>query len=332
MCTLLVVLSTSLVLAACIVLGHLTARAMFLLIPVAVISFALSLIIGGFLSEPLVSLAAKLEAYRAGQCPIFRSEGYLDEVDTINSILAALVKKTNNQRADLMRKEKRQAEFVSDAAHELRTPLTAIRGTAEMLLDPDLPPAMRERFQNTIITESTRLSDLVNDLLSLTRLENDNVHVDLARVNLRTIANEVVNTLQPILHDRKANVKITGEAPDILGNANKLKQALTNLIENASRFIEPHGHIDIELCGLKGNSVIQVKDDGTGFGDIDPKLLFARFYRTDASRARTTGGTGLGLSIVKTIVEQHDGTVEAVNRADGGACFIIAIPSITDAS
>ena len=84
----------------------------------------------------------------------------------------------------------------------------------------------------------------------------------------------------------------------------------------------------VELRGLKGNCVITVKDDGCGFGDIDPKLLFDRFYRTDSSRQRGTGGTGLGLAIVKSIVEAHDGTVEAVNLSGGGACFIVAIPAI----
>ena len=78
------------------------------------------------------------------------------------------------------------------------------------------------------------------------------------------------------------------------GDPDRLKQAVTNLVENASRFIEPDGHITIELFGLKGNSILAVKDDGTGFGDIDPQLLFDRFYRTDASRSRGTGGTGWG--------------------------------------
>ena len=79
---------------------------------------------------------------------------------------------------------------------------------------------------------------------------------------------------------------------------------------------------------MNGNSIIAVKDDGCGFGDVDPKLLFDRFYRTDASRTRGTGGTGLGLAIVKSIAEAHDGTVEAVNLPEGGACFMIVIPSI----
>ena len=83
-----------------------------------------------------------------------------------------------------------------------------------------------------------------------------------------------------------------------------------------------------KLYGISGNSVIAVKDDGPGFGDVDPAMLFERFFRTDFSRARNVGGSGLGLAIVKSIVEAHDGTVEAYNLPEGGACFIVAIPSV----
>ena len=302
---------------------------MLLLLPCSIFTFLLSFLIGHFLAEPLRLLQFKVRAYRAGEPVVFETDGRLYEADELSESMDALVKKLESQRTDLVRESRRQSEFVSDVAHELRTPLTAIRGNAEMLQDPDLPPTLREKFTSIIVSESERLSRLVNDLLTLQRIENDaNPASEMKRVNLRTVATDVLDALHPILVDRGANTQIIGEAPDVLGNADRLKEALTNLVENASRFIEPGGHIAIELCGLHGNSVIQVKDDGTGFGDIDPKLLFERFYRADASRARNTGGTGLGLAIVKSIVEAHDGTVEAVNLPQGGACFIIAIPSI----
>ena len=289
----------------------------------------LSLVIDYYLAEPLRLLLKKVRAYRAGASVSFAPDGRMLEADELSMSMDALVSKLESQQADLSRENRRQSEFVSDVAHELRTPLTAIRGNAEMLQDPDLPPAMREKFSSIIVTESERLSRLVNDLLTLQRIEYSEAKAyELARVDLRRVAQNVVDTLHPILEERGANVQIIGEAPDVLGNADRLKEALTNLVENASRFIDPGGHITIELSGLRGNSVIQVKDDGTGFGDIDPSLLFGRFYRADTSRARNTGGTGLGLAIVKSIVEAHDGTVEAVNLPKGGANFIIAIPSI----
>lgn len=273
-------------------------------------------------------LAKKTAAYRAGADVPFEPDGSLFEADKLTADFKALAQTTKMQQHDLVLKEQRQAAFISDVAHELRTPLTAIRGNAEMLSDPDLPTELHDKFCSIIVNESERLSRLTHDLLTLQRIEDDALPMELSRVNLRELASGVVDALEPILRDRKANVEIIGEAPDVLGNPDRLKQAITNLVENASRFIEPDGHITVELFGLRGNSIIAIRDDGCGFGDIDPQLLFDRFYRTDASRSRGTGGTGLGLAIVKSVAESHDGTVDAINLPDGGACFIIALPSI----
>ena len=218
-----------------------------------------------------------------------------------------------------------QRQFTGNAAHELRTPLTAIRGNAEMLEDPDLPPELHEKFCSIIIAESERLSRLTHDLLTLQRIDDNAMPMELSRVNLRELATGVLDALEPILRDRHANTEIVGEAPDVLGDPDRLKQAVTNLVENASRFIEPDGHITIELFGLKGNSILAVKDDGTGFGDIDPQLLFDRFYRTDASRSRGTGGTGLGLAIVKHIATNYGASV-TVTAAPDGNTFTVLFP------
>lgn len=307
-------------------------EAFLLLLPTGVITFVLSLIIGHFLAEPLNVLVKKTQAVRSGADVSLAPDGRLHEADELARTIDQLVRKTKSQQADLALKEHRQSAFVSDVAHELRTPLTAIRGNAEMLQDPDLPAELHAKFCSIIITESERLSRLTNDLLTLQRIEADNAPMELSRVNLKNLAHNVLDALEPILRDRGAHTQVVGEAPDVLGNLDRLKQAVTNLVENASRFIEPGGHIIIELFGLRGNSILAVKDDGPGFGDVDPKLLFDRFYRADASRSRGTGGTGLGLAIVKSVVEAHDGTVEAINLPQGGACFIVALPSIQEAA
>ncbi len=296
--------------------------------PGAAIVFALSLVIGHFLAEPLSLLVKRTRAFHVGDDAEFRPDGRLYEADELSRNFNELARTAKAQQKDLVLKERRQAAFVSDVAHELRTPLTAIRGNAEMLSDPDLPPEMHEKFLSLIIGESERLSRLTNDLLTLKRLESDAVPFELSRVNLGKVCRGVIDTLEPILRDRQAHVEVVGEAPDVLGSPDRLKQVVSNLVENASRFIDPGGHITIELFGLRGNSIVAVKDDGCGFGDVDPALLFDRFYRTDSSRSRGTGGTGLGLAIVKSVVEAHDGSVEAINLPDGGACFIVALPAI----
>ena len=273
-------------------------------------------------------LVKRAKAFHVGDEAAFTPDGRLYEADELARSFNQLARTAKAQQKDLALKERRQAAFVSDVAHELRTPLTAIRGNAEMLLDPDLPPEMHEKFLSIIIGESERLSRLTNDLLTLKRIENDIMPFELSRVNLTKVCNEVLDMLEPILRDCEAHAEVVGEAPDVLGSPDRLKQVVSNLVENASRFIEPGGHIVIELFGLRGNSIVAVKDDGCGFGDADPALLVDRFYRTDSSRSRGTGGTGLGLAIVKSVVEAHDGTVEAINLPEGGACFIVAIPSI----
>lgn len=313
----------------CVVFYETTPLAFLLLIPATVVVFIVSLMIGHFLTEPLRLLCRNVSTFvQGGQRIPFTSKGQFHEADCLAKHFEELADMAKVQQDNLVLKESRQAAFISDVAHELRTPLTAIHGNAEMLLDPDLPPDLHDKFCEIIIDESERLGRLSNDLLTLQHIERSAMPSELQRVNLHNLSREVIDTLSPMLNKQNAHIELVGESPDVLGDPDRLKQVLSNLVENATRFIEPGGHITIELFGLRGNSILTVKDDGPGFGDADPKLLFDRFYRTDSSRSRETGGSGLGLSIVKSIVEAHDGSVEAVNLPDGGACFIVAIPSI----
>ncbi|MBP5313727.1 MAG: sensor histidine kinase [Eggerthellaceae bacterium] len=298
------------------------------LIPLSALVFIVSMLIGHYLAEPLAILYQQTRRHHMGDKFEFVAKGHLVEADNLADTFTSLTETLNATQGDLNLRGSRQETFISDVAHELRTPLTAISGNAEMLLDPDLPPDMHERFVKTIINESGRLSRLTTDLLSIERMKNTTKQLRISRVNLGDIARDVVSNLSPILSEQEANVEIIGEAPDVLGSRDKLTQMVTNLVDNAGHFIEKGGKITIELASVKDNAVIAVKDNGPGFGNVDPKLLFERFYRTDFSRNRNKGGSGLGLAIVKSIVEAHDGTVEALNLPEGGACFIVAIPSI----
>jgi two-component system OmpR family sensor kinase len=206
-------------------------------------------------------------------------------LDTVGS-------KVRSTMAEVTAEGKRQGQFISDVSHELRTPLTAIHGAAETMLDADMSYEDRERFCNTIMRESDRLSRLANDLLTLQRIEGDG-EIVLKRVNLHDVVENAAALLEPLLESREAVLTVGGEAPDVLGDPDRLQQVVQNLVENASRFVAAEGRIHVELSGIKGHSIITVSDNGPGFGDIDPARLFDRFYRGDFSRARTTGGTGL---------------------------------------
>jgi two-component system OmpR family sensor kinase len=322
----------SLVLALIIILDpRITYWLLILAVPFSIFAFFIAMWLSGLVLLPLGRLAEKARRLAAGDLSVqFTDEAARSAplaVQKLSDSLDRVTVRVRSSMAEVAAEGKRQGQFISDVSHEIRTPLTAIRGAAETLMDEDISYRDRQRFCETIIHESERLTRLANDLLTLQRIEG-NGEIKLQRVDLHDIVEYAAASLEPLLDERQVTLTISGEAPDVLGDPDRLQQVVQNLVENASRFVGEGGHVHVELSGIREHSVITVSDDGPGFGDIDPARLFDRFYRGDFSRARTTGGTGLGLTIVKAIVTAHEGTVEAVNLPDGGACFIVAIPSL----
>jgi two-component system OmpR family sensor kinase len=306
-----------------------------LVVVLAAATFIISYIATGIFLGPLSQLVNKVQQLAQGQLSVRFMDDDLEhtplDVQEFARALDTVGTRVRASMAEASAESKRQRQFVSDVAHELRTPLTAIRGAAETMLDDDLPAEIHDRFATTIIRESERLSRLANDLLTLQHIEGDG-EITLKRVNLHTVIEHAVDLLSPLLVERNIELTLGGEAPDVLGDPDRLQQVLSNLIDNASRYADEGGTIHVELSGIHEHSVVTVADNGPGFGDIDPARLFDRFYRGDFSRARNSGGAGLGLTIVKAIITAHDGTVEAINLPSGGACFIVAIPSLPPTS
>ena len=288
----------------------------------------------GVLLHPLNELLSKVQRLAQGDYTVrFEEEGMAKRfspqvITSLATSLDRVAVQVRSSMAELAAESHRQSQFVSDVSHEIRTPLTAIRGAAETMLDEDILLEDRVRFSESIIRESERLTRLAADLITLQRIEGDG-DIVLKRVDLQDVVSNALDLLEPLFEERVVNISTSGEAPDVLGDPDRLQQIVVNLLDNASRHVGVDGHVHIELSGIRGHSVLTVSDDGPGFGDVDPARLFDRFYRGDRSRARVTGGTGLGLTIVKTIVSSMDGTVEAVNLPGGGACFIVAIPSLS---
>ena len=287
------------------------------IIPVSCLCYFLSLLIAHFIAQPLTELAQKTRAYREGDKSIvFEPTGALYEVDQLSEDFRELNHAYEAKLDELSKVQDRQDSFVSDVAHEFRTPLTAISGNAELMLDPDMPQSTREHFCEIILSESERLKKLTNSLLALQHAKEGVPAAALKRLDIAPVAQEVVEMLEPIAQDKNVTLSVEGAAPDILGNTDRLKQAIINLVDNAIRHVEEGGHVRVLLSGVNNQAIVAVKDDGCGIED-DPSLLFKRFYRSDASRARNSGGAGLGLAIVKEIVESFDGTVTAFNAPEG---------------
>jgi heavy metal sensor kinase len=220
-----------------------------------------------------------------------------------------------------------QRQFIADASHELRTPLTAIAGSLDvLLLGPEGDPATTHRMLNGMRRELQRLTRLVSDLLTLTRMDARQA-LRLQTIDLTALAREVTDQIRPVAGARTLQLETSGDTR-VEGDADRLRQVLLNLMDNAVRFTDAEkGTIRIGIYQADGNVRLTVSDNGIGIPTEAQPHLFERFYRADRARARASGGSGLGLAIVKAIVQAHGGTIGAVKSAPGeGSVFEIMIP------
>lgn len=281
-------------------------------------------------TTPIEKLAASAASFAAGDhSRRARPEGPR-EVRLIAESFNRMADEVSLALDELSSEESRKTQFVSDVSHELRTPLTAIRGAAETLLDGGVAEDDQERFLSTIATEAERLTRLANDLLQLQRIEGATGELPFRRTTLREAADRALTMLEPLIEDREVEVTVSGTAPAVLGDIDRLQQVVANLVDNASRMVGEGGHVWVELSAEAGSAVLSVRDDGPGIPDEDVGRLFDRFYRADTSRARSRGGAGLGLAIVRAIIASHGGTIEAANLPAGGARLTVRLPALPD--
>jgi len=218
------------------------------------------------------------------------------------------------------------ADFVANASHELRTPLAAILGYVETLLDPKAgdDPATRNRFLGIIGKEAQRMQGLVEDLMSLSRIEAVKHQQPTDKVDLVAIARLCVGE---VAEQDRVSFSTNVETAPMMGDQGQLAQVLRNLVENAFKYGAADGHIRVSLeQGQTGWINVSVADEGEGIAPEHMPRLTERFYRADSARSRQVGGTGLGLSIVKHIVERHRGRFDIVSRVGHGTTATCIFP------
>ena len=222
-----------------------------------------------------------------------------------------------------------RSDFVANVSHELKTPITSIKGFVETLLSDDWNhDAETRRFLEIINQQSSRLNAIIDDLLTLSRLEQKEGHVMKVRSSLAATIESAIYLCQ--LQAAKKNIKIDMVCPADLVlsfNGPLLEQALVNLIINAVKYSEPDKKVLVLAEKQAQKVIIYVKDEGFGIEHKHIDRLFERFYRVDTARSRKLGGTGLGLSIVKHIVQAHGGTIRVESKLGAGSTFIITLPT-----
>lgn len=246
-----------------------------------------------------------------------------DEGDPIGAVLML------HDITDIKNLERIRTDFVANASHELKTPITAIRGMTETILgDEEVEKDTMLHFIGRVHAQSLRLSQLVGDLMTISRLENSQNREDFARINFSDLVRQAIRTAQ-VAAEEKGHTLIA-ELPEgelaLYADRQNMNQLVDNLIDNAIKYTEKSGTITVSLGKEDGWAVFRVQDTGLGISPQYQQRVFERFYRVDKARSQSLGGTGLGLSIVKNIAEKHGGSVHVDSQLGRGSTFTIRLP------
>lgn len=240
-------------------------------------------------------------------------------------VLCVLHEVTRQKRLESMRKD-----FVANVSHELRTPLSVIKGFVETLVDghAQIPEADRDRFLRTIQRHAERLHVILEDLLTLSRLESRTPGLQLGTADLTGLLRELVEDYRPRASStgHRIDLQLPAGVPAVSADTVRLRQVFDNLLDNALKYTPPQSFITIRVTVISAQAEIRIIDNGPGIPARDLPHIFERFYRVDKGRSREKGGTGLGLSIVKHIVQLHGGRVWAESEAGQGTTIVLTLP------
>ncbi|PEB81501.1 PAS domain-containing sensor histidine kinase [Bacillus cereus] len=229
---------------------------------------------------------------------------------------------------ELKKLEQMRKDFLANVSHELKTPITSIKGFSETLLDGAMDnKKFCEHFLHIILKESERMQGLIEDLLDLSKIEQQGFRLNMGTVDMKGILEDIHMVLDNKAGEKEISLQVNGlKRVSVIGDPSRLKQIFINLINNAIVYTPAGGVVSVELLEDKYNAYIKVSDTGIGISKEEIPRIFERFYRVDKARSRNTGGTGLGLSIVKHLVEAHQGTITVDSEVGEGTTFTVVLP------
>ncbi len=225
--------------------------------------------------------------------------------------------------------EARRREFSANVSHELKTPLTAISGYAEILKNGLVKPPDTIQFSERIYNEAVRMTALLNDIMTLSRLDENQIDLPKENVDLLEIVQEVRDSISDAATKRNISINVSGESAVITGIRRILEEMIFNICDNAVKYNKENGRIDISVLTGDGSAIVSVADTGIGIPKEDQDRVFERFYRVDKSHSKETGGTGLGLSIVKHGALIHNAKVELESVPNLGTTIKLIFPRLS---
>lgn len=241
----------------------------------------------------------------------------------IGGVLVVMHDVTKQEKLEMSRRE-----FVANVSHELRTPLTTVKSYAETLLDMSEENEMQQRFLKVIVSEADRMTRLVKDLLTLSRLDEKQGEIKKEPIEMRSFVSDLVERMQINAGKKQQLLSYTAvnEVPVFFSDRDKLEQVVVNILSNAIKYTSQGGRIQVFSGRMYGEVYIKVADNGIGIPQENLSRIFERFYRVDKARSRDTGGTGLGLAIAKQIMDRLGGKITISSEYGKGTEVVLSLP------
>ena len=290
-------------------------------IVMAVIILGIAFYASGMLVKPFGEVTRSLEGL---------SGGFLEEdIYILDYTETQLLSDAYNKMLKRMKvlDDSRQ-EFVSNVSHELKTPITSMKVLADSLLSmPEVPVELYQEFMTDITQEIDRENQIINDLLSLVKMDKKASDVNIKETNIKDLLDLIIKRLRPIAAERGIELLLESFKPVIAEvDETKLTLALSNLVENGIKYNKEDGWVHLSLNADHKYFYVKVEDSGVGIPEGDQEHIFERFYRVDKSHSREIGGTGLGLSITRNAVIMHRGAIKVHSKEGEGTTFTVRIP------
>lgn len=242
--------------------------------------------------------------------------------------LSELSQSMNYMATELEKLEDMRKDFIANISHDFRSPLTSIKGFIQAMLDGTIPHDKQDRYLNIVLDETDRLTKLTNDILLLTKMENNTIKVDMSVFDLHRVIRKILLQFEQKIIDKKIDFTLLIDRHELFvkGDMNQIQRVITNLVDNAIKFCSPEDSIIVETSIIKDKVEVNIKDSGPGISEEDIKYIWDRFHKADRSRGKDKKGIGLGLSIVREIIKAHGEEINVYSQEGKGTTFVFTLP------
>jgi len=295
-------------------------RIFIMLLVVYLLSFIIFIGIQFFIYRPLRKITEAATQYASGNLDVVIPVNSQDEMGYLSASL-------NYMSAQLKDMEEYQKIFVANVSHDFRSPLTSIKGYVQAMTDGTIPPELQDKYLNIILSETERLTDLTQDLLTLNEFDTKHLLLNRTTFDIHELIRNTAASFEGTCTAKKISIALvfTSRTLTVYADSRKIQQVLYNLLDNAIKFSDPDSVITIETTERGDKVFVSVKDNGIGIPRKSLNKIWERFYKTDLSRGKDKKGTGLGLSIVKEIIQAHDENINVISTEGVGTEFVFSL-------